>query len=195
MEEHEMMKSNELGSVGTRLMGVALVLCLTGAALAGTTSYSGDTTGDPTWQRTVGMSSSLSSVGTAVSYETQAFSVSASGNYTITSAYDEAAGYDGYLHLYASSFDPTDQLTNLMAGDDDYGTVYAAQMADVSLVSGATYIIVNSGFSNDDYGVYTTEITGRGDIQLGGGCPTVPVPTSLGLVAVGCLSVLRRRRR
>lgn len=185
------MRSIAWGSVGTRLTGLVLAFCFAGSAMAGTTSYSGDTTGNPTWNRTAG-TSYLSGIGTAVPYETQVFSVSLSGNYTITSAYDQ---YDGYVHLYASSFDPLDQFTNLMAADDDYSTIYDAQLADASLVSGTDYIIVNSGFDNDDFGTYTTTIAGPGDIQIGGGCPTVPVPTSLGLVAVGCLSLLRRRRR
>lgn len=103
-------------------------------------------------------------------------------------------GYDGYLHLYESSFDPLDQFTNLIAGNDDYNTLYAAQMANVSLTSGTDYIIVNSGYSNDDFGTYTTTVAGPGEIQIGNDCPTVPVPTSLGLVAMGCLSLLRRRR-
>jgi len=185
-----MIRSIAWGSVGTRLTGLVLVFCFAGAAMAGTTSYSGDTTGDPTWNRT--WSGGLSGTGTAVPYETQAFSVSLSGNYTITSAYDV---YDGYLHLYESSFDPLDQFTNLIAANDDYSTLYNAQLAGVSLVSGTDYIIVNSGFSNYDFGAYTTTVTGPGAIHIGGGCPTVPVPSSLGLVAVGCLSLLRRRQQ
>ena len=186
-----MMRSMAWGSVVTRLTGLVLVFCLTGSVMAGTTSYSGDTTGNPTWNRTAG-TSGLSGIGTAVPYETQAFSVSLSGNYTITSTYEY--GYDGYLHLYEGSFDPTDQFTNLMAADDDYNGLYGAQMADVSLASGTDYIVVNSGFSNYDFGAYATTVTGPGAIQIGAGCPTVPVPSSLGLVAVGCLSLLRRRR-
>jgi uncharacterized protein (TIGR03382 family) len=171
-----------------------LVFCCGGAAMAGMTVYSGDTTGNPTWNRPVG-TGGLSGVGTAVPYETQAFSVSSSGPYTITSAYDASAGYDGYLHLYAGSFDPQDQFTNLIAGDDDYMGLYGAQMAGVYLTGGTNYIIVNSGFDNADFGAYTTTICGCGDIQLGGECSTVPAPGALGLVAAGCLSVLRRRRR
>jgi len=188
------MRSTSWGSVQARFVALILVFCCGGAAMAGMTIYSGDTTGGPTWNRPAG-TSSLSGVGTAVQYETQAFSVYSSGHYTVTSVYDACAGYDGYLHLYAGCFDPQDQFTNLMAGDDDFITIYSAQVAGVYLTGGTSYVIVNSGFANSDFGAYTTTICGCGDIQLGGPCTTVPAPGALGLVAVGCLSMLRRRRR
>ena len=110
-----MMRSITSGLVGAQSIAVLLVFSFSAAALAGTTTYSGDTTGDPTWNRTVALSGSLSGIGTAVSYETQMFCVSLSGNYTITSDYDGNAAYDGYLHLYEISFDPLDPCTNLLA--------------------------------------------------------------------------------
>lgn len=92
------MRSTSWGSVQARFVALILILGYAGAAMAGITTYSGDTTGGPTWNRPIGISG-LSSVGTTVPYETQAFSVSSSGHYTITSVYDACAGYDGYLHL------------------------------------------------------------------------------------------------
>ena len=97
--------------------------------------------------------------------------------------------------IYAGSFDPEDQFDYLIGGDDDYLNIYHARLSNVYLIGGTEYIIVNSGYANNDFGAYTTTITGCGDIELSDTCSAVPAPTALGLVAVGCLSVLRRRRR
>ena len=52
--------------------------------------------------------------GNNVHYRTQVFRLTCDAC-TIYSS----QGYDGYLHLYAGSFDPNNPLTNLVDGDDD----------------------------------------------------------------------------
>ncbi len=69
--------------------------------------------------------------------------------------------YDGYLHLYEGSFDPLDQLTNLVAGNDDgAGGIGTSDLTGLTLTPGVDYILVTSGFGAGDEGTFTNEIVG-----------------------------------
>jgi hypothetical protein len=166
-------------------------------ALAGDISVNGDTTGGPLWNRPLGgnpPTPPLSAVGTAVPYEVWEFSVTADGVYDFLSVAD--GGWDNYLFLYTGSFDPTDQFANVLIGNDDFPTIGVSGFA-YALTAGTTYLTVNTGFANDDFGAYTMRITGPGDIVPGGGGGVIPEPATwammiLGFGAVG-LSMRRRR--
>lgn len=99
------------------------------------------------------------------------FTVDTAGNYTFTNTYT-TAGYDGYIFLYETCFDPLDQLTNLLAGNDDFNGVGGSQIADFPLVTGTEYYIVTSGFNSADFGDYTLDITGAGTVT----CGAAPMP-------------------
>ena len=175
-----------------RVLAVCAVAALAGGAQAGVALYSGDTTGGPTWNRPVSLGS-LSAVGTAVPYEVMQVNVDANGSYDFLGEWDYPP-YDGFMLLYQNSFDPNDQLTNLVALDDD-GTGLDNSMFS-ALLSGIDYFIVATGFANDDFGTYTITVSGQGNITFGGGGgPVVPLPSAagMGLVGLGLVGLKRRR--
>jgi hypothetical protein len=138
-------------------------------------NYSGDTTGGLTWARPYDLgdgtsgSCSISGAGTAVAYNVQEFHVDTTGLYTMDGTW---TGFDGYLHLYETAFDPLDQCVNLIALDDDGpGGAGDSQILDVTLTSGVQYILIADGYGNSDYGPYDITISGVGQPILG----TVPV--------------------
>ncbi len=166
-------------------------------ALAGVLVVTGDTTGKPTWNRPLeGFPPvpPLSAVGTAVPYEVTTFTVTADGIYSFVNLATNPVNWDNYLHLYRDSFDPTDQFTNLLAGDDDFGFIGRSGF-DFGLLAGVTYLTVTSGFTNSSFGEWEMTIRGPGDILLGGG-GVIPEPGTWALMMagfglVGC--ALRRR--
>jgi hypothetical protein len=101
----------------------------------------------------------LSGAGTATPFQTV--------NVTITqplsfSAETTVAGFDTYLHLYQTSFDPNAQLTNLVAGNDDGGTglLSLINAANDGPFTPGEYIVVVGGFDNLDFGIYTLVLNG-----------------------------------
>ena len=148
-----------------------------------TVMYSGDTTGEPTYNRALADCSGLSGVGTAVNYQVQDFTVGTSGNYDITSV----QGYDGFIHLYTNAFNPAAALTNCTAGSDDgSGGIGTSEILGVPLTAGTTYFVVTSGFANTDFGTYDNTLSGPGTILLGGQGPDLAITKStLGVVFDG----------
>ena len=134
-------------------------------------TYNGNTTGQPTWNRLVSNGSNppngLSEVGTTVPYESQPFSVTADGAYDFLSVSTNPSGWDNYTFLYVSNFDPTDQFTNVIIGNDDFGSIGQSGFNGVALTANTQYFFVTSGFSNTNFGVYNGSITGGGDVILG----------------------------
>ncbi len=148
-----------------------------------TVNYSGDTTGAPTFNRALSDCSGLSGVGTAVAYQVQDFTVTAAGNYDITSV---QTGFDGFIHLYTGSFNPADALTNCTAGSDDgTGGIGTSEILGVALTSGTQYFVVTSGFANTDFGPYDNTLSGPGTIVLGGQGPDIAITKSTAGVSLG----------
>lgn len=148
----------------------------------------GDTTGQPTFRRPLAGTPplQLSPIGTAVRYQAIQFQVSDPGAYTLVIT-DASTGYDTFLHLYSPvGFNPLIPILNCLAGDDDAGPGSNALIVN-SLGATATYTAVVSGFNNDDFGQYTLDIRGPGDITL------VPSPATTTILAA--LPLTRRRRR
>jgi len=71
-------------------------------------------------------------------YSVQPFYVDGDGIFDIFSSQT----FDGYMHLYESSFEPTDQLTNLLAGGTDGG--YRISELTFDLYEGVQYYVVTS---------------------------------------------------
>lgn len=145
---------------------------------------SGTTATGNFWDRPIGVGPSISGLG-PVQYATTSFLVTADGNYDLASLTFQ---HDGYLHLYAGSFDPNNQLTNLIGGDDD-GPIFglsSSVITGVALTTGTTYIAVISAFAASGAGDYSLNLLGPGTI--------VPAPASLALLGLGGLVATRRRR-
>src|SRR5690606_6309383 len=124
--------------------------------------------GGPVWDRPYADGSGLSPTGEGVSYHIYGpFTVSANGDYTFSSTQD---GWDGMIFIYQNSFDPTDQLTNYVAGNDD-GDVADSEMT-ASLVTGTEYYFITTAYSPSNFGSFTNTITGPGDVICDGGSGT-----------------------
>ena len=160
------------------------------AGLASAQSYVNTTVGGPTWDRPVGAGPSISGLG-PVNYHEQPFFVDTTGLYTIDSLQFDPPAWDGYIHIYENSFNPIDQLTGLIAGDDDGpGGIGTSQVLDLNLNSGTQYFIITSGFAAGDAGMFENTVSGAGTATFG----LVPAPASLALIGLGGLVGGRRRR-
>jgi hypothetical protein len=88
--------------------------------------------------------------------------VDTTGDYDFQSAQE----YDGFLFLYVDDFNPEDQLTNGVAGDDDGDGGIGTSNFIATCETGRTYFIVTTGFGNDDCGPFANTISGPGEITL-----------------------------
>jgi hypothetical protein len=167
---------------------VALVLstAFTSAANAADISIDSTTVGGPTWNRPVFGEPPvppLSVVGTNVRYDVTEFTVSQNGAYDFLSVATDPAGWDNYVFLYQTSFDPTDPFTNVIIGNDDFPDIGTAGFDGVGLTAGTSYFFVTTGFANDNAGAYTLRISGPGDITVGGNA--IPEPATWALMIGG----------
>ncbi|WP_264521486.1 T9SS-dependent choice-of-anchor J family protein [Flavobacterium sp. N1994] len=122
--------------------------------------------GGSTWTRPLAGGTGLSGVGIGVSYHIYGpFTVDTTGSYTFTSTQD----FDGMIFVYQNSFDPNNQLTNFVAGNDDSGP---GSVITTDLTTGITYYFVTTSFSPTDFGNFSTDITGAGTVT----CGTLGVP-------------------
>lgn len=166
------------------------------AAMAGDITIDGDTTGGPTWNRTLAGDppTGLSGIGTAVPYEVFEFTVTADGTYDFLST-ATTVGYDNFLHLYEGAFDPTDQFNGVLIANDDFPSIGTSGFS-FGLIAGTTYLTVNSGFNNGDFGTYTMRISGPGDIIPDGqGVVPEPATWAMMIAGFGLIGAAARRRR
>lgn len=162
-------------------------------AQAATFTYSGTTTGAPTWNRPVANGgnppTNLSGIGTATPYDVFSFSVDTSSSYVFNST----SPYDNYGFLYQGSFNPATPLANVIIGDDD-GAGNGDYRFTTNLTTGTNYFLVSTGFSNTQFGAFTTTIDGVGNVN-----PTsttsVPEPFTIVGTLVGGTAALRMRKK
>jgi hypothetical protein len=148
-------------------------------------TYTGNTTGAPTFNRPFEDFSGLSGVGTAVRYNVFEFTVSVAGEYTFLTT---APSYDPFVFLYSPSFNPANATANGIVGNDDLLGLTTSGFA-ATLSTGTTYLVVNTGFGNTDFGAFSTTIGGPGVVTQ------IPEPAAYLTMALGlaALSLLRRR--
>ena len=149
------------------------VLATIGDAPTVKLEYLGDTTFGDRFNRPAGLST-LSSFATDVAFESTEIEVTEDGPYTFLSDQTNfGLLWDGYLLVYENAFDPANPLANLIATNDDYfglllpgtGVGYSG-IEDLGLLAGVPYIIVQTGFSNDDAGPYQIQVLGNGNVRL-----------------------------
>ena len=178
----------------SKIAALVLAVALATPALSAQV-FTGTTVGGPTFNRPVAGSppTSLSGVGTSVSYAFLNFTVSVTGNYNFLSEAIAPINWDNYLFLYQNSFDASAPLSNGLIGNDDYATIGRSGF-DFALNAGTTYVLVTTGFGNTDQGIYRNTIRGQG---VATPTSTVPEPSTNALMAAGLIgvAVVTKRRR
>ena len=178
------------------LVALAATLLLAGNAFATVVTISGDTSApDGSWDRPIGSGPSISGLG-PVNFDVQSFFTDTDGLYDLSSI----QGYDGYIHIYEGVFDPLDQLTGLIGGDDDGDTgIGSSDIDGLILMANVQYFFVTSGFGFDDFGAYDNTIESLGfdaNIVLGDLAPVgAPEPAIVLLMGLGLFGIALARRR
>jgi len=162
----------------------ALFIGLVQPAQADIVTWTGDTTGGPSFDRPFVDFSDLSPNGAGAIYDTIEISVTEDGEYSFTM---HGVGFDTFLLLYETAFNPADPLVNGVAANDDLASLRTSGFA-ADLVAGTEYFVVVTGFSSVDAGAYSLTISGEGAISA------VPEPSTWLMLAIGLGALVHARR-
>ena len=133
----------------------------------------GDTTFGDRFNRPTSLTT-LSTTATDVAYEAFEIEVVEDGLFTVLGDQTNFGFlWDGYLLVYEGGFDPFSPLDGLIALNDDYfgdllpgtGVGYSG-VENLTLRSGVPYVIVTTGFANDDAGPYQLQVLGTSDVRI-----------------------------
>ncbi|MDZ8104615.1 MAG: PEP-CTERM sorting domain-containing protein [Nostoc sp. DedQUE12a] len=170
------------------ILGLALATVSTAQpSKAAVFTYQDDTTNEPIWRRVApGNPPTLISgerdgnMGMSVPYSVFDFTVDQSGLYTISGDSEPTPPanrkWDIFLALYEDSFNPTQQLTNvLIASTTTNGSTVTFNR---ELVTGQKYFLVTTGRRVNDFGQFSNTISGLGQITA------IPESDSLAAILV-----------
>lgn len=169
------------------LAASTLLISFTQVAQADIVTWTGDTTGGPTYNRTYADFSDFSPNGVDVAYRTHVFTVDTDGDYSFVAT---GLGFDTFVFLYEGSFDPASPFINGLAGNDDAISLNTSGFEE-TLNPGTTYVFVMTGFDDEAYGAYSITIAGPGLIS------PVPEPSAWLMLALGmgALGYIQRRKQ
>ncbi len=144
----------------TFLGALLLAVFMVAPAQAQIATFSGDTTGDPTFNRPSGAGNGttcpISGIGTAVPYEVATTFTAPSSGSDFTISVFPGSTLDAVVLTYMGSFDPNNPCVNLIGYEDSGFADGDAEIEDdVTLVGGTSYVVVVTGFNNTDFGTYT----------------------------------------
>ncbi len=88
-----------------------------------------------------------SGIGSNHYYDQYTFTVPATGLFDIQANW---SGFDGYLYLYASPFNPATPGVNLLASNNDHSTLgtAASLISQISLTAGIQYVLIGTTFND-----------------------------------------------
>ena len=154
---------------------------------AAITTFTGDTTGKPTFTRPVEDLSTLSSFGIGVHYDTLSFTTDGAGAYTFLTT----GAFDTFSLLYGPTFSAAAPLVNALIANDDLLTIPITTSGFAyTLAAGAKYVLVTTGFAPTDFGAYSVTIGGPDAVIT-----VLPEPEIYALMGAGlCLAFFLRRR-
>ncbi|MEH1800477.1 MAG: PEP-CTERM sorting domain-containing protein [Nostoc sp.] len=182
------------------ILGLALATVSTAQpSKAAVFTYQGDTTNEPIWRRVApGNPPTLISgekdgnLGMSVRYSVFDFTVDQSGLYNISgeSEVTQPANrkWDIFLALYQDSFNPTEQLTNVLVANTT--TKGSTVTFNRELLTGQKYFLVTTGRRVNDFGQFSNTISGSGQIT--------PIPESDSIPAMlvtGGITLLLYKRK
>jgi hypothetical protein len=179
----------------TLRLGLATLALALSTTAAQAQTYSGNTTGAPTFNRAIQDCSALSGVGVGVRYSVQAFYATTAGSYTVTS---NATGlWDNFIFVYRTAFNPAAALTNCVIGDDDGPAGIGQSLLTTALMANTQYFLVTTGFAPTDFGAFTNTFSGGPAPIVLGTLPSavVPEPSTYALMATGLIGVVGIARK
>lgn len=190
VDTHFMLKTKSVQKSLLIILGLGLAAFTTAQpTLASILTYQGNTTNLPLWRRVApGNPPTLISgekdgnLGMSVPESVFDFTVDQSGSYTISGVSEATppkTPWDIFLALYQDSFNPNQQLTNVLIAN----TTTNADTVTFStqLTAGKEYFLVTTGRQVSDFGVFTNTISGLGRIVAVPESDSIPAM----LVAVG----------
>ncbi|MEH1797591.1 MAG: PEP-CTERM sorting domain-containing protein [Nostoc sp.] len=182
------------------ILGLALATVSTAQpSKAAIFTYEGDTTNEPIWRRVApGNPPTLISgekdgnLGMSVPYSVFDFTVDQSGLYNISGESEPTPPanrkWDIFLALYQDSFNPTEQLTNvLIANTTTNGSTVTFKQ---ELLTGQKYFLVTTGRRVNDFGQFSNTISGSGQIT------SIPESDSIpAMLVTGGITLLLNKRK
>jgi hypothetical protein len=178
-----------LGSI----LGLGCNIFSANPAQAVTFTYSGDTTGKPTFDRPNSGTPPTATAGSnAYRYDVFQFTVDTAGSYIFNST----SPYDNYGFLYQNAFNAATPLANIIVGDDDSSTSGSFDYRfTTNLNVGTNYFLVSTGFNTtSDFGAFTTTIDGLGTVSAAS-ATSVPEPFTVIGTLIGGTAAVRLRKK